>query len=110
MEFKLYKFDEDFDTTKVNDSIRDHCNRYTDFKMRKISLFALLSFEIVMNVSEPSAAPRHAISSEVLIPALLTEELIFTSGSCSSVTISTPENSFSRKLLMPFIFAPQPPI
>ena len=51
MQFKLYKFEENFEETKLNDSIIEHCEKYTDFKMRKISKFAYLKMlELVEEV------------------------------------------------------------
>ncbi|MBP5444552.1 MAG: 4'-phosphopantetheinyl transferase superfamily protein [Acholeplasmatales bacterium] len=42
MQFKLYKFEENFDEKQLHPSIVEHCNKYTDPTMRKISKFAYL--------------------------------------------------------------------
>jgi len=40
MYFKVYEFKEDFEVSKLNNSVVDHCSKYTDPNMRKMSLFA----------------------------------------------------------------------
>jgi len=40
MVFKVYPVEEDFDISKLHPSVTEHCNKYTDLRMRKISAFA----------------------------------------------------------------------
>ena len=40
MTYKIYTVEEDFDISKLHSSVREHCDKYTDIKMKKISAFA----------------------------------------------------------------------
>ena len=40
MYFKVYELKEDFDVSKLNSSVVEHCDKYTNIDMKKISTFA----------------------------------------------------------------------
>ena len=40
MTYKIYTVEEDFDISKLHPSVREHCDKYTDLRMKKISAFA----------------------------------------------------------------------
>ncbi len=40
MQYIVCKVDENFDNTKLDSSVREHCDKYTDLTMKKISAFA----------------------------------------------------------------------
>ena len=40
MFFKVFEFKEDFDVSKLNSSVVEHCDKYTNIDMKKISTFA----------------------------------------------------------------------
>ena len=40
MQYKLFKFDDNFEENKLHDSVITHCKNYADPKMRRISMFA----------------------------------------------------------------------
>lgn len=40
MIYKVYKVDQNFDILKLDSSVKEHCDKYTDLTMKKISAFA----------------------------------------------------------------------
>ena len=40
MKFKIFEVNDDFDVAALHDSIIEHCDKYTDMQMKKISKFA----------------------------------------------------------------------
>ena len=42
MKFKIFPIEPDFDATMLHSSITEHCDKYTDMQMKKISAFAYL--------------------------------------------------------------------